>query len=685
MAEIQKEVRIPVNAGEGRRAAIILADLYWQALQWNSGRISFSATPAPLISIIIVSRNAHTLLATTLATLTRHIGHGNPSFEVVIIDNASDADTHALFSRVDHATIIANPVNIGFGPACNMGASRANGQFLLFLNPDVDLLPGALQALLNGFDLIDNVGIVGARLIFPGGILQEAGAFFVNDASLTYPYLRGTDDASAPEALYARETSYVSGAVLMITKALFNTLGGFDPLFAPAYYEDTDLCVRCHQASFRVIYQPRAIAIHYENATTACRAEVDALIDAHRNLFLEKHRRWLFDLNANPTGFMKRDYNRYVMRVLYIDDQTPHIDLGAGFPRANTIINMMATHGYCVTVYPVYASDFKPHERYRDIHPTVEILSPLGRDGLSDIIRKRQDYYDVVWVSRPHNINLLCSVLLSEGIVPKSWIKSRLIFDTEALFTSRSAVAELNKGHSISSSALIASINDEMQFAAMADWVVCVSKAEQQMLRHIGLPNVEVLGHAMAIRRSNNGIDGRSGILFVGSLGHENTPNVDSIEWFLDHTWSRIQERIGSRVSLQIVGEIAESVQKRIQRAGVEILGRLSNIENVFARTRISIAPTRFAAGVPHKFHESVSHGVPMVVTRMLAAQIGWNEGEGFISAGWHDPGEFIDAVVSLYTDRDIWNRTRLAGLERVELDCNESSYWTTIRTLCEA
>ncbi len=74
---------------------------------------------------------------------------------------------------------------------------------------------------------------------------------------MTHPYLRGHDNASAPEALYAREVAYVSGALLMIERDLFHSLNGFDELFAPAYFEDTDLCVRAIQSGRRVVYQHR--------------------------------------------------------------------------------------------------------------------------------------------------------------------------------------------------------------------------------------------------------------------------------------------------------------------------------------------------------------------------------------------------------------------------------------------
>ena len=269
-----------VDADVGRRVVIAEARLVWDALFLNDVRIAFRPEEAPLVSIVIVSLNARHILALTLWRLAAQQGLAGVPLEVIIVDNASTPETGALFDRIDGATLIQNAANTGFGPACNDGAARARGRFILFLNPDVDLMPGAVRAMAQTFTDLDYVGIVGARLVFPGGILQEAGANFQEDAQITYPYLRGVPDPFAPEAGFTRDVGYVSGAVLMIEQALFRTLGGFDDAYAPAYFEDTDLCVRCHQAGRREIYQARASAVNFENATSAKRADVEVLLDS---------------------------------------------------------------------------------------------------------------------------------------------------------------------------------------------------------------------------------------------------------------------------------------------------------------------------------------------------------------------------------------------------------------------
>jgi len=194
-----------VDPGIGRRAALVEAALIWEAIHRNGVRLAFRPEPAPDVSVVIVARDARHLLALTLYRLCAGQALAGVTFEVILVDNASGAETRSLYPRLDGVTLIENAENTGFGPACNAGAARARGRFLLFLNPDVDLLPGAMAAMTAAFRDHSQVGIVGARLVFPGGYLQESGAGFRDDAGLTHPHGRGDPDPLASEHAATRD------------------------------------------------------------------------------------------------------------------------------------------------------------------------------------------------------------------------------------------------------------------------------------------------------------------------------------------------------------------------------------------------------------------------------------------------------------------------------------------------
>ncbi|KQP72461.1 glycosyl transferase [Methylobacterium sp. Leaf111] len=673
-----------LDAPAGRKAALVEAALIWNALFLNDIRIAFRPEAAPVISVVIVSRGARHLLAWTLAKLAGHQAFAGPAFEVILVDNASDAETRTLFDRVDGARILLNSENAGFGPACNQGAAEARGRYVLFLNPDIDLMPGALAAMVRTFAEADDVGIVGGRLVFPGGILQEAGAGFQDDPQLTHPAGRGGLDPFAPEASYVRDAGYVSGALLMIEARLFTELGGFDDLFAPAYFEDTDLCARCQQAGRRVVYQPRAIAIHVESGTSVRRADVEALLDRNRVRFRERHGAWLFGQGPRRTGFGPRDDAPFALRVLYVDDRAPHQNLGAGLPRANTIVNAMADLGYAVTVCSVYGEREEPATTYRDLSDRIEVIEPCGREGFRRLVTERAGAYDVLWVSRPPHIRMVCEVLADLGLSPRDVGRARVVFDSESLYALREFVVDALKGRPSPGPSLARATALELRTIAAADRVVCVSPADARLLRRAGVADPVVLGHVQAPHPNPPGFAARRGFVFIGSLAREGEPNIDSLDWFFGQAWDFLRALLPD-AHVTIIGAVAPSIAERLTRPGVTVLGRLDEIGPALDAARVALAPARFAAGLPHKVLETVARGLPSVVTPVLAGQMGWPDGIGYQVHDWHDPRGFAETLAHLHADAAAWTQVQCAGLAQVGRDEDPAAYRAVLRQVCEA
>lgn len=190
--------------------------------------------------------------------------------EVVVIDDASTDDTPlglaSLAVAEPRLRVLRNQSNLGFVGSCNRAAAKATGDILVFLNNDTVPLPGWLEPLIRTFKLFPRVGAVGGKLLFPDGRLQEAGGILFSDASACH-FGRGEANALAPLFHYVRQVDYVSGALLATPRQLFAALGGFDPEFAPGYYEDTDYCFRLREQGHGIYYQPEAAVVHVEGAT----------------------------------------------------------------------------------------------------------------------------------------------------------------------------------------------------------------------------------------------------------------------------------------------------------------------------------------------------------------------------------------------------------------------------------
>jgi GT2 family glycosyltransferase len=176
--------------------------------------------------------------------------------EIILVDNASTDETTDMLSRIDGIHVIVSDVNEGFLTATNRAADVARGRAFLLLNNDAFVRPGAIEAAFATLKEEPNAGAVGGRLILPNGALQEAGSVIWSDGS-TQGYGRGIDPESG-EAMFRRDVDYCSGAFLMTPAAVWSRLNGFDPVYAPAYYEEVDYCMRVAEIGLRTIYEPEA-------------------------------------------------------------------------------------------------------------------------------------------------------------------------------------------------------------------------------------------------------------------------------------------------------------------------------------------------------------------------------------------------------------------------------------------
>ena len=175
-------------------------------------------------------------------------------------------ETPKMLALVRNLVCLRNPERLGFITSCNRAAELARGQFLLFLNNDVQVTEGWLSALLATFTDEMRVGAVGPQIIFPDGRLQEAGALLGADG--TSKLIGVFDDPNLERFNYLREVDYCSGVCLMVRVDEFRALGGFDPRLAPAYCEDADLCLRLRQRGLRILYNPASKIVHYLSITS---------------------------------------------------------------------------------------------------------------------------------------------------------------------------------------------------------------------------------------------------------------------------------------------------------------------------------------------------------------------------------------------------------------------------------
>jgi len=632
----------------------------------SNSTLELPSSENPRISVLIVLYNRAEL---TLACLRSLAENQSERLEIIVVDNASSDDTSKLLDRLHGPQIIRNSENVNFLLAVNQAARKARGKYLLILNNDAQLMPGALRSALTTIESKPDIGAVGGRLILLDGTLQEAGSIIWRDGSCL-GYGRG-DDPFAPTYMFRRDVDYCSGAFLLTPRELWNQMGGFDERYKPAYYEETDYCMRLSERGLRVVFDPDAVLLHYEFASSASVTKATDLHRAHQILFRNRHSEALskqypadlsFTLQARMRGGKKR--------ILFLDDRVPHTWCGSGYPRSRTILLAMLEQGFFLTLYPMFVMTEEWSSVYSDIPREVEVMTDYGPPLLEAFLRNRIGYYDTIFVSRPHNMKQFARIV-SEN--PNWFEKVKIVYDAEAIFAGREVTLHELRGTPFSQAELNDIVKEEVATTAVADCVVSVSDAEKRAFEAHGIERVHILGHMLVPAPVERAFEDRNGFLFVGAVHQEASPNGDSLIWFLEEIFPLIQNALGADVTFNIVGYNTSGSIRELAGPSVRVNGLMQDLTKLYGDARVFVAPTRYAAGIPHKIHESAARGLPVVATELVATQLGWkNNVELLIGT---DAASFAQQCVELYRNKELWMQLKQAGLDRVKAECSKQTF----------
>lgn len=613
----------------------------------------------PLISIIIPVFNQASYTLNCLRSVKNELDHSGVNAEVLVVDDASTDSTQEMLSRVQGIRVIRNEKNSGFIDSCNRGAEQAAGEFLLFLNNDTTVQQGCLEELIGTFTLNPSAGLVGAKLLYPDGRLQEAGGIIWNDAS-GWNYGR-FDDPEKPEYCYLREVDYCSGAGIVVPKSLFQKLNGFDTHYRPAYCEDSDLAFRIREAGFKVYYQPFAKIVHFEGATSG--RDTSTNVKSYQVKNQQKLRaRWSEVLarhgesGVDPYTARERNVHK---RILVVDACVLTPDQDAGSLTVFNHIKVFQALGYKVT--------FAPDNLHRDEKYTTD-LQRLGIEclywpyitSLKAHLEAFGSYYDIVFIARADvaekhidNVRTYCR-------------RAKIIFDTEDLhFVREQRRAELENNPALRRAAAQRK-KQELSVAARADCTLVVSSYEKEVLRaERPSLNVSVVPIPRDMPGHQTNFSERKDLLFIGGFQHP--PNLDAVLYFVQTIFPLIKLEIPEMKFFIVGSKPPTEILSLAREPDIVVTGYVPDIAPYFHRCRLSIAPLRYGAGIKGKVITSLSYGLPVVATGIACEGLGLRDEVDALIA--NDPADFARKVVRLHRDVKLWNELSLAGFEKVKRD----------------
>ena len=249
------------------------------------------------LSIIIVTYNSADLIGPCLDSVLEPSGI---PLEVFVVDNAStDGTTGALRQRLTGVTLVENGTNRGFGAANNQVLPQCGGRYILFLNPDTLIRPGALSEMIAFMDSHPDIGLAGPRLVYPDGTPQE---------SVSYRYL---GQKYAPELFRGLkgDIAWVMGASMIAPAGVIRQVGGFDERFF-LYGEEEDLCLRIRQADCKIGFIEAAVVVHVGGHSE----KASPSYDVWRRKFMAEY---VFYRKHYPPEVIRRILRDYRMTALW--------------------------------------------------------------------------------------------------------------------------------------------------------------------------------------------------------------------------------------------------------------------------------------------------------------------------------------------------------------------------------
>ena len=614
-------------------------------LEPSYSRLEFPFIEAPAVSVVIPVHNKFEFTYRCLASLA--LMPNTVTMEVIVVDDGSSDLTVDLAAIAPGVRIVRHEQAGGFVDACNAGGAAARGDYVVMLNNDTEVSPHWLDRMVEPFELYDDVGLVGAKLIYADGRLQEAGGVVWRDGrAANYGRLGSTRD---PRYNFLRDTDYCSGACIMLPRTVWKDLDGFDRLYAPAYYEDTDLAFRVRAKGLRVIYQPLAEILHFEgvsNGTDVAAQGMKRFQAINEPKFLE---RWASVLPAHgdADGIASVQIERtYPRRVLVIDTEVPQPDRSAGHHAAVQEIRLLQSLGYRATFLPLNLAYLG---RYNDLLAAMgaeTIYAPFWLSA-SEYVAQHIATFDLVYITR-YSVaaEILGEIRRHHPDVPVVFNNADLHF----LRAMRDAMDEPGPGKREEAEAV-----REAELAVMrsVDLTLSYNPVEHAVIQsHAQEARVALCPWVVEPRPVGPDFSTREGIAFLG--GYRHPPNRRAVEFFVREVMPLLRhQRPGIR--FHVYGSSIPPEFAALAADDVVLEGYIETVDLALDRARLFVAPLRSGAGIKGKVLEALASGLPSILSPIAAEGTGVRDGLEALIA--ETPQQWADAIVSLYDDAERWDR----------------------------
>ncbi|WP_185020683.1 glycosyltransferase [Histidinibacterium lentulum] len=607
--------------------------------------LAFPEVETPRVSIVIPAHNK--VAVTYFALCSLRLAHNITSFEVIVVDDGSTDETARLSDWVSGITIIRHDTPQRFIRACNSGAARARGSFIVLLNNDVEVTSGWLDEMVAAFERFPGAGLVGARLIYPDGRLQDGGGLVFENGE-PWNYGQGWSPWD-PRVSYARQVDYLSGAALMIPAPVWEDVGGLSAYLEPMYYEDTDLSFKVREAGYETWYVPSSIVYHYEG-TTAGRSLVDGFKryqDVNAPKFKQRWTKAFRGLGREDDGpDLLKDRN-IEGRILFVDAQVPRPDQEAGAYAAVQEMRLVQSLGYKVTFLPQNLAHLGHYNDALERLGVEVIYAPYWL-SMRDFLKERLSEFDAIYITRYYVAQVILDILQDLDV------EKPILFNNADLHFLREMRASRAAGDAEMMARARRTRDAELAVMEAVDVVLSYNEVEHAVIeaQTEGTVRVAKCPWVLDIPETVPGPEDRTGLSFLGNYRHP--PNIEAVEWFVRNVMPKVRGPRHGDPAFHVYGAGMGPEVHALSSERVHTIGFVEDVADAYDRHRIFVAPLLSGAGIKGKVLAALAHGIPCVLSPIAAEGIGLRNGHDCLIS--ETPEDWADAIRQLGKDK-LWRQ----------------------------
>jgi GT2 family glycosyltransferase/glycosyltransferase involved in cell wall biosynthesis len=612
--------------------------------------LSFPSVNSPDVSIVVPVHNKFSVTYYCLVALL--FAYNKASFEVIVVDDGSSDETVDILDIVDGIQYLRNETSQGFIRSCNRGASIAKGRYIVMLNNDTEPTAYWLDELVFAFEQFDNVGLAGAKLLYPDGKLQEAGGIVWNSGN-PWNYGRG-GNPHEPRFSYTRQVDYLSGAAIMLSNSLWKEIGGFSEEYCPAYFEDTDLAFKVRAAGYKTVFVPLSVVYHFEGISsgTSVLSGTKRYQEINRPKFKKK---WIHHCRNNGEEGKDVDLNKdrgIDKRVLVIDYQTPRPDIDAGSYAAIQEMRLLQSLGFKVTFVP---------ENFAYMGGYTENLQRLGIEvvyapfeyNMQSFLEKRGSEFDVVYITRYY--------------VAKNqlhWVRqyaptAKVLFCNADLHFLRELRDAIERDDQVLMTRACSIREEELTMMRQVDVVLSYNPIEHAVIfsHNTNSAKIATCPWVVDIKDTVPAFTDRKDIAFLGGFGHP--PNKAAVLFFINQVMPILRYQLPD-AKFRIYGSNIPEELEKLATDDVIVEGYIEDVADIYNTCRVFVAPLLTGAGIKGKVIDALAHGTPSVLTPIAAEGTPLRHNLEVMIA--ETAQEWADAVTLLYTDQTVWENMSKAA-----------------------